>query len=101
MTGKNISDLISCVYTHSDVKVGERAREEVQREARRLHRPEEDPPQAHQEGEQAEAEEAQVPHPAGRPQLHPGWPRLPRRDRRKENPDQAWWIPPVQGDFIN
>ena len=72
VTGINISDLISCVYTHSDVKVGERAREEVQREARRLHRPEEDPPQAHQEGEQAEAEEAQVPHPAGRPQLHPG-----------------------------
>ena len=42
------------------MKVGERAREEVQREARRLHRPEEDPPQAHQEDQQAEAEEAQV-----------------------------------------
>ena len=41
-------------------QAGEGAREEVLRQACRVHRPEEDPPQAHQEDQQAEAEEAQV-----------------------------------------
>ena len=37
-----------------------RAWEEVLRQARRLHRPEEDPAQAHPEDQQAQAEEAEV-----------------------------------------
>merc|ERR1740128_613654 len=39
-------------------QAGERAREEVQRQARRIHCAEKNPAKAHQEGQQAEAEEA-------------------------------------------
>ena len=67
------------------LQAGQRAREEVQWQARRLHCPEENPPQAHQEGQQAEAEETEVPHSDGRAQRHPGRPRLPCRDCRKED----------------
>ena len=42
------------------LQAGQRAGEEVQWQARRLHCPEENPPQAHQEGQQAEAEASQV-----------------------------------------
>ena len=41
-------------------QAGEGAGEEVLREARRVHRPEENPAQTHQEDQQVEAEEAQV-----------------------------------------
>ena len=41
-------------------QAGEGAGEEVLREARRVHRPEENPAQANQEDQQVEAEEAQV-----------------------------------------
>merc|ERR1712203_1043851 len=47
--------------------------------ARGLHRPEENPPQAYQEGQQAEAEETEVPHSDGRAQRYPGRPGLPSR----------------------
>ena len=48
------------------MQAGEGAGEEVLREARGVRGPEEDPGQAHQEVEQAQAEAAQVPHPAGK-----------------------------------
>ena len=67
------------------LQAGQRTGEEVQWQARGLHRPEEDPAQAHQEGQQAEAEETQVPHSDGRAQRYPGRPRLPSRDCRKED----------------
>ena len=49
-------DQINC----GNFQACERAREEVQRQACGVHCPEEDPAQAHQEGQQAQAEASQV-----------------------------------------
>merc|ERR1712048_1406075 len=54
-------------------------------QARLVRELEKNPSQADQEGQQAEAEETQIPHPDGCSQFHPGRPRLPCRDCWKEN----------------
>merc|ERR1719513_295314 len=53
-------------------QVGQRAREEVQWKACGVHCPEAHSGQAHQEGQQAEAEETKVKNSAVCPQLYPG-----------------------------